>query len=60
MKQEDTRVHSADIDVCLSCVHYQALGCGGRTVYCVRLDKFLLDEPARGNCPHYQRVQEPD
>ncbi len=60
MMEEEPRIHRTDIDACLDCAHYQALGCAGRTVFCVKLDRFLVHEPTRPKCPHHEKVRESD
>ena len=34
-----------NLEQCVYCAHYEALGCGGGTRYCARHDAFLMHDP---------------
>ncbi len=50
-----------NIDRCLYCVHFQALGCGGSVRFCIRQDAFLTHDPSLNeDCPYRESVEGAD
>lgn len=47
-----------NLEQCIYCTHYEALGCGGGTRFCMRHDVFLMHDPAcEEKCPDRSPVE---
>ncbi|RJP64264.1 MAG: hypothetical protein C4532_19395 [Candidatus Abyssobacteria bacterium SURF_17] len=45
-KEPTEQVHQTNLDRCLYCTFFQALGCGGSTRFCTFKNVFLIHDPA--------------
>lgn len=56
-----TETKRLNLEQCIYCAHYEALGCGGSTRYCMCCDAFLLHDPACEEvCPDRSPVEGAD
>lgn len=53
------RVYQTDLERCLYCAYFQALGCGGGTRFCVLKNVFLMHDPVcKEECSCRREVDE--
>jgi hypothetical protein len=47
-----------NLEQCIYCAHYEALGCGGGTRFCMYYDVFLMHDPAcKEQCPDRSPIE---
>lgn len=50
-----------NVEQCIYCVHFEALGCAGSARFCMYHNAFLMHDPAcKEACSHRQGVEDSD
>jgi hypothetical protein len=56
-----TSIKQLNLEQCIYCAHYEALGCAGGTQFCIHYDVFLMHDPACEDiCPDRSPVEGAD
>jgi hypothetical protein len=59
--ESKTETKLLNLEQCIYCIHYEALGCGGSTRFCLRYNTFLMHDPGcEEACPDRSPVEGAD